>query len=219
MIQLQRIAGLSAISEAIIYLSAFIFFGAFWDYPTSADTVQKLAFLADNQMMLSVANLIMYVVFGVFLSILVVSTHECLIEKTPTLAKISSVFGIIWVGIIIASGMIANIGLATVIKLSENDPEQAMTVFRTINAVVEGLGGGNEFVGGFWVLLLSIAALKSNVFSKKLNYFGLFVGAFGMMTVYPADVLTEIFGVSQIIWFAWLGAIMLTQAAKLTKPS
>jgi hypothetical protein len=219
MIKLQRIAGLSAISEAIIYLSAFIFFGAFWDYPTSADTVQRLAFLADNQMILSVANLIMYVVFGVFLSVLVVSIHECLIEKTPTLAKISSVFGIIWVGIIIASGMIANIGLATVIKLSANDPEQAMTVFRTINAVVEGLGGGNEFVGGFWVLLLSIAALKSNVLTKKLNYLGLFVGAFGIMTVYPADVLTEIFGVSQIIWFAWLGTVMLSQATKLTKPA
>ena len=211
MIKLQKMAGLSAISEAIIYLSAFTFFGAFWDYPTSANAIQKFAFLADNQIILSVVNLIMYVLFGIFLAILVVSIHEHLKEKTPALAQLSSIFGIIWVGIIIASGMIANIGLAASIKLSVTDPEQAMMIWLTINSVVEGLGGGNEFVGGFWVLLLSIAALKSNVLSKKLNYLGLFVGLAGIITVYPAEILTEIFGLSQIIWFAWLGMNLLKE--------
>ena len=68
-----------------------------------------------------------------------------------------------------------------------------------------------EVVGGLWVLLLSIAALKSKSFPKALNYLGLFIGIAGVLTIYPADVLTEIFGLGQIVWFIWLGTIMLTK--------
>ena len=104
--------------------------------------------------------------------------------------------------------MIANIGLAAVINLSVKEPEQAMTVWLTINVVVEGLGGGNKIVGGLWVLLLSITALKSKAFPKALNYFRLFIGLAGILTIYPADVLTGIFGLGQIVWFIWLGKIL-----------
>ena len=206
---LQKSGGVSAICEAIIYVSAFVFFGAFWNFPTDADSVQKFTFLAENQVILSIVNLIMYVLFGIFLAVLVLAINERLKSNTPTLSKIASIFGVIWVGLVIASGMIANIGLSAVLELSTKDPEQAMTVWRAIYLVVEGLGGGNEVVGGLWVLLLSFAALKGDEFSKRLNYFGLFVGTVGILTVYPAEVFTEIFGVSQIVWFLWLGIAML----------
>lgn len=210
--KLQKIGGVAAIFEAIIYVSAFVFFGAFWNFPSDADSVQKFAFLAENQVILSIVNLIMYVVFGMFLAVLVLAINERLKSKTPALAQIASIFGVVWVGLVIASGMIANIGLSAVLELSTKDPEHAMTVWRAIYLVVEGLGGGNEVVGGLWVLLLSFAALKGDEFSKKLNYFGLFVGIVGILTVYPAEVLTEIFGISQIVWFSWLGAAMLASS-------
>ena len=210
--KLQKIGGVSAIIEAIIYVSAFVFFGAFWNFPTDADSVQKFAFLTENQVTLSIVNLIMYVIFGIFLAVLVLAINERLKSNTPTLSQIASIFGVVWVGLVIASGMIANIGLSAVLELSTKDPEQAMTVWRAIYSVVEGLGGGNEVVGGLWVLLLSFAALKGDELSKRLNYFGIFVGIVGILTVYPADVLTEIFGVSQIVWFSWLGAAMLASS-------
>lgn len=206
---LQKLGGVSAIFEAIIYVSAFVFFGAFWNFPSDADSAQKFIFLAENQVVLSIVNLIMYVLFGILLAVLVLAVNERLKSNTPALSQIASVFGVVWVGLVIASGMIANIGLASVLELSTEDPEQAMTVWQAIYSVVEGLGGGNEVVGGLWVLLLSVAALKGNELSKKLNYFGVFVGIVGIVTVYPADVLTEIFGVSQIVWFSWLGIVML----------
>ena len=206
---LQKLGGVSAIFEAIIYVSAFVFFGAFWNFPSDADSAQKFVFLAENQVVLSIVNLIMYVLFGIFLAVLVLAINERLKSNTPALSQIASIFGVVWVGLVIASGMIANIGLASVLELSTEDPEQAMTVWQAIYSVVEGLGGGNEVVGGLWVLLLSVAALKGNELSKKLNYFGVFVGIVGIVTVYPADVLTEIFGVSQIVWFSWLGIVML----------
>jgi len=206
--------GISAIFEAIIYVAAFVFFGAFWNFPTDANSVQTFAFLAENQVILSFVNIIMYVVFGIFLAVLVLAIYERLKNNSPTLSQIASIFGVIWVGLVIASGMIANIGLSTALELSTKDPEQAMTVWRAIYSVVEGLGGGNEVVGGLWVLLLSFAALKGDELSKRLNYFGLFVGSVGILTLYPAEVLTEIFGVSQIIWFSWLGATMIVSSKR-----
>ncbi len=206
---LQKFGGVAALSEAIIYVSAFVFFGAIWDFPSDAGTIQKFAFLADNQTLLSIVNLGIYVIFGILLAVLVLALHQRLKGDALALTQLASVFGIVWVGLIIASGMIANIGLAAVIELSVKDPDQAMTLWLAINAVVEGLGGGNEVVGGLWVLLLSIAALKSKVFPKTLNYLGLFIGCSGLFTIYPADILTEIFGLGQILWFTWLGIILL----------
>jgi len=209
MSNLQKAGGVTALLEATIYISAFIFFGAFWDFPTDAGSVQKFSFLAENQGLLSTVNFIMYVLFGILLAVLVVALYERLKINAPTLSQIASVFGVVWVGLVIASGMIANIGLAAALELSTTDPEQAMTAWRAIYAVVEGLGGGNEVVGGLWVLLLSFAALKGHELPKTLNYLGLFVGTVGIFTIYPADVLTEIFGISQIVWFSWLGVVML----------
>lgn len=207
---LQKIGGISALLQAVIYVSAFVFFGAFWNYPIEANSAEQLAFLAENQVSLSIVTLIMYVLFGILLALLVQALHERLKENTPILSQTASIFGVVWVGLVIASGMITNIGLASVLELSAKDPEQAMTVWRAIYSVVDGLGGGNEVVGGLWVVLLSFAALKGNQLSKRLNYLGLFVGIIGIATVYPAQVLTEIFGVSQIVWFFWLGVAMLT---------
>jgi hypothetical protein len=205
---------------AIIYVSAFIFFGAFWDYPPSgASTLQKLAFLEENQEILTIVNLMMYVVFGVFLAILVIALHERLKGNTKALSQTASVFGLLWVGLVIASGMIANIGLGNVIGLSLKEPELARTVWLVVNTIVEGMGGGNEIVGGLWVLLLSIAAIKADDLSRKFNYLGIFVGFFGILTIYPAEILTEVFGLSQIVWFSWLGLIMLKQPSKLTENS
>lgn len=213
MINLQKLGGIAALLEAILYMSAFIFFGFFWDFPSDAGVGIKLVFLKENQLALAIVNLLMYVVFGIILAVLVLALHERLKGNAAALSQTASIFGLIWVGLVIACGMISNIGLRSVIELSGKEPEQARSVWLAIDSVTEGIGGGNEIVGGLWVLLLSIAALKSNAFCKKLNYLGLFVGAAGIFTVYPADILTEIFGLSQIIWFSWLGYIMLVESS------
>tara|TARA_R100001443_G_scaffold113498_1_gene128298 strand:- start:24075 stop:24743 length:669 start_codon:yes stop_codon:yes gene_type:complete len=207
---LQKAGGVTALLQAAIYMSAFVFFGAFWNFPADADAVQKFAFLAENQGILSIVTFTIYVLFGILLAVLVLALHERLKVNTPILSQMAAIFGVVWVGLVIASGMVSNIGLAVALELSVQQPEQAMTLWRTINAVVEGLGGGNEIVGGLWVLLLSIAALNGKALPTTLNYLGLFVGVVGILTIYPADIFTEIFGISQIVWFSWLGVVLLT---------
>lgn len=208
---LRKFAGVAALFEALIYLTAFVIYGAVLDAPVNADSTQRLLFLSENQLILSAVNLMMYVLFGLLLAVLVLALHDSLKNKMPTFSQVAAVFGVIWVGLVIASGMIANIGLDAVITLSTKEPEQAMTVWLAVNSVVEGLGGGNELVGGIWVLLLSIAALKADVFSKKLNYLGTGVGLAGILSVIPTEIFTLVFGLGQIVWFIWLGGHLLTQ--------
>ncbi|MEQ8572922.1 MAG: hypothetical protein RIB63_02585, partial [Fulvivirga sp.] len=180
--KLQKLGGAAAITEAAIYLFAFIIFGAIINYPVAgADTSEILAHLADNQLLMTITNLIIYVLFGIVLSVLVLAIYERTKAQHIT-SRLAAVFGFIWVTIIIATGMTANIGLSSVITTGAENPDQAMTLWKMVNVMVEALGGGNEIVGALWVMLLSIAGLKSNAWSKPLSYLGMLVGVFGMCT-------------------------------------
>ncbi len=77
--------------------------------------------------------------------------------------------------------------------------------------MASGLGNGNgEILGGLWVLLVSIAALRAGGLPRGLNILGLLVGAVGILSIIPGLTgLTGIFGLSQIIWFVWLGIVLL----------
>ncbi|MBT8181519.1 MAG: DUF4386 family protein [Eudoraea sp.] len=211
---IQKIGGICAILEALIYISAFIFYGGILVYPNvNASTAEELNFLSDNYLSLSIFNLIGYVIFGILLAVLVLAIHQRLKDYSPTFSILASIFGIIWVALVIASGMIANIGLNSVIEIGANDPEKAMLIWSSIGIITEGLGGGNEIVGGIWVLLLSIVGLKGQLFSKPLNFLGILVGMAGILTIYPLDLFTEIFGISQIIWFLWIGIFMIRKSS------
>ena len=207
---LQKAAGISAILEALIYIVAFVYFGAFWAYPSDGTATEKMIYLTENQLVFSMIYFLMYAVFGIFLAVLVVGLYEKLKSANDLLVKVGSVFGVVWVVLVIASGMLASIGLTHSISLMETSAEKAFDMWRMISVLIESLGGGNELVGGLWVLMLSLAALKAKVFSRGLNYLGLVVGISGIATVYPEDVITEIFGITQIVWFVWLGVSLLS---------
>ncbi len=216
--KLQKIGGVCAILEALIYISAFIFYGAILVYPNAnSSTAEELNFLSDNHLTLSILNLVSYVLFGILLAVLVLAIHQRLKSFSPILSKLASAFGIIWTGLVIASGMIANIGLNSVIEIGIKEPENAMLVWSSVSIISEGLGGGNEIVGGIWVLLLSIIALKGQLFSKPLIFLGILVGIAGILTIYPLEIFTEIFGISQIIWFLWIGVFIIRKPLTLAE--
>jgi len=211
--RIEYVAGLSAILLALIYIGAFIYFGAFWAYPHSGEVSEQLGYLADNQLVISIVYFSIYAVFGVVLSVLVLGLHEQHSTlKTFYVSKLAALFGAIWVGLVIASGMIFVIGLGSVVDLVSTDIDRASDTWHIVTLLTESLGGGNELVGGVWVLLISLCNLSGKIFSKWLNYLGLFVGAAGIATVYPAEIFTEMFGISQIVWFVWVGFSFIGQA-------
>lgn len=211
MTYLQKFAGIAAISEGLIYIVAFVYFGVFFDYPAGGTPADQMANLKDIQLSYSMMYFLIYLVFGIVLAVLVVGLHEKLKQTNDPIVTIGSLFGVVWVGLVIASGMISNIGLDHAIGLAEKSPEKALEMWSTVSVITESLGGGNELVGGLWVLLVSVAAINVSCFTRALNWLGVFVGLAGIATVYPHDIFTEIFGVSQIIWFFWLGVCLLSQ--------
>lgn len=211
--KIDYVSGFCAIFLAVIYIGAFIYFGGFWAYPHTAEASVQLRYLSDNHLLISAIYVCIYILFGVVLSVLVLGLYEKhSIYKARYLSKIATLFGVLWVGLVIASGMIFVIGLRSVIDLAPTNIERASETWHIVTLLTESLGGGNELVGGIWVLLISLCNLSSKIFSRWLNYIGLFVGASGIATVYPADVFTEIFGISQIVWFVWIGISFIEYA-------
>lgn len=208
--KLQQFGGIAAILEALIYITAFIFYGGILVFPeATASAQEELNFLSNNYTTLSSLNLISYVLFGILLVVLVAAIYERFKSYSIHFSKIIAAFGMVWVVLVIASGMISNIGLNHVVEMGAKNPEDTMLIWSSVSIITEGLGGGNEIVGGIWVLLISILSLKGKLFSIPLTILGCIVGIAGILTVYPLDIFTEIFGISQIIWFVWIGIEIL----------
>ncbi len=212
---LQKMRGVAALIEAATFVVGFALYAtllASADYGSlDVDPIQNVAFLADNQAIMYAWHLIIYVAFGVFLVVLVLALHERLKAGSPAMVQTATAFGLIWAGLVIASGMVANIGAGIVVDIYGDDPVQAASVWLALNFVVEGLGGGNEIVGGLWVLLVSSAALRTGGLPRTLNYLGVVIGVAGLLTVVPAlgELGGAIFGLGSIAWFVWLGIVML----------
>jgi len=57
--------------------------------------------------------------------------------------------------------------------------------------------------------------LRSGKLSKPLNWLGFLIGIAGVFSIVPAwNVFVDIFGLSQIVWFIWVGAVMLFSAER-----
>jgi hypothetical protein len=113
-----------------------------------------------------------------------------------------------------AVGMTAIVGGDLVVALHDSDPTQAASLWMTVDLVIEGMGGGVELVGGLWMLLASIGALRAGVFPRWVNRLGVLAGTAGVAStaLVATDVVTSVFGLGSIVWFTWLGIHMLRTA-------
>jgi hypothetical protein len=212
---LQKIGGLAAFYLAAAYLVGIVLFLVVLDYPSITEPAQKVALLVENQTVILVTNLLMYVFFGVILVILALALYDRLKSGAAALVQVATVIGVIWAGSLVASGMIANAGIAPVVALYAEDPSQAALTWLGIETVANGIGNGNgEILGGLWTLLISWAALRAGGLPKGLNFLGLLVGVVGILSLIPGLTdLTGLFGIGQLIWYVWLGIVLLRNNA------
>jgi len=207
---LQKMGGIAALYAGTAYVVGFVLWGGVLGYSSDLEPAQKVASFMENQGLWYMLTLIVYIIWGLFMVVLAQSLHERLKGSSPTLMQTTTTIGFIWAGLVIASGMINNIGIATVVDLNSTDPTQAAFVWVAIDAVRDGLGGGNEIIGGVWVLLVSWVALRAGIFPKTLNYLGVVIGVAGILSaIPPLGELASVFGLTQIVWFIWLGILML----------
>ena len=209
---LQKFGGIAALYMAIANLTGLIIFIVILDYMNITDSAQKVAMNVDKQAVVYSTNLLMYVFFGVFMIVLALALYERLKSRAPALMQVATAIGITWAGLLIASGMVANAGLTTVVAMYAKDTAQAALTWQGIELVANGLGNANgEILGGVWTLLVSLAALRAGGLPKGLNILGLVVGVVGIISLAPMLIgkLIPVFGLTQIIWFLWLGIVLL----------
>jgi hypothetical protein len=210
---LQKLGGFAALYEAAAYLLGFALWVGVLNYSGDLTPAEKVASFVNNQSLWYMLNLLIYIVGGFFLVVLAIALYERLKTSSPAIMQIAAAIGVIWGGVVIASGMISNIGIENVVNFYNTDPTQAAPVWLAIDSVRDGIGGGNEIIGGVWILLVSWAALQTSMLSKALNDLGVVIGVAGILSAVPTlGMFTDIFGLTQIVWFIWLGITMLRKS-------
>jgi len=211
MSNLQKWGGIAALGHAAVYLVALAL-GVTLMFPIlDAGPEQYLKFLADNQALVYLWNLISYWGSAITLVVMVLALYERLKGRSPALMQTATAFGLIWAGLIIASGNLMLHNGGVVAELYRQNPAQAVTVWTVLQSVELGITSGNELVGSLWVLLLSAAALRTGGLPRALSALGLLLGVAGSLTLVPAlyDSLIMIFGPGMIVWSVWVGIVLL----------
>jgi len=109
--KLQKIGGVAALYAAAAYVVGMVGFLLVVDVSSVVDPVEKVALIVDNLAFLTIMHLIIYVIWGVFMVVLSLALYDRLKAGSPAMAQTATVFGLIWAGLVIASGMIFIIGI------------------------------------------------------------------------------------------------------------
>lgn len=200
----------------LCYVAMFVFFFVMLDIPAGSPLIEKIGYMAAQKSLISFAYFIGYIVFGCLLLIGVQGINARLQVSKSELAKFAYAFGMLWFVLMMCSGMIAMIGIETMARLFEKSSEHTETLYFIYLTMVDALGGGIEFAGGMWVLLISIAALRQKQLAMGLNVLGLFCGAFGIATlILSIPEFKDVFGLSQVVWFIWMGFALMPRSSKV----
>lgn len=178
-----------------------------------ADMARVLDFFAANPVLMSSWFLTIYVLNGCALVILVLALRAQAAPHAPSLSQVLCAFGMIWATLVIAAGMAANVGLGIVLPLHAEDPARAVDLWETVELVENGIGGGNEIVGGLLALSVGLASVRSGAFPRAFGIASLVIGVAGLLSIIRPlqDIAGAVFGLGYIAWFIWIGIILLLE--------
>lgn len=210
---LQKVGGISALICAGTYILALGLLTTVLTPMADASMTfdQFITFFLPHQTLIFIWHFAMYLVNGTFLALLILALYERLQTGAPALALAAACFGLLWTGLVFASGFITLYGWETVGRLAATDPAQAASLRLVVDTVTLGIDHSDRFLGCLWVLLTGWAALRSKQLPKPLNVLGLAIGVAGIVSsVAPAlNVLGYAFGVGIIVWWIWVGIVLL----------
>jgi len=211
----QKAGGVAALYIALALLAAMPYFLLVVDYLGAETAAEKVALVIANYASMYAMYLVTYVFYGIALSVLVFSLYDRLQARAPATMRVATAIGLLWSVALVTSGMIFNYGMTTVVALDKTDPVQARLVWQSLEPIAQALGGaGGEILGGLWVLLVSVVALRSGALPRLLGWFGVVIGAAGLASVIPPmHDASIVFGMLLIAWFAWVGATLMTTKA------
>lgn len=214
LINIHRIGALASLSCAATFIFGFVLLlTQLMPYIEQKDNpAVAVKFVLENHGILSLWNFVIYIVFGVSLTILIIALYRRLPPANSVISQLALMFGFVWVTMVIGSGMIANLGLARVVEIMKTQPSLAPSLWLSVFTIKEGLGGSNELVGGLWVTLVSIVMWKARVYKRSMVFTGLMAGTAGIVSTVPRfGELGAIFGIVLIAWFVYLSIEMMRE--------
>ena len=90
---LQKMGGIAALFVAAIYVVIFLFLIFLMDSFIVVDPVQQVALLVDNQAIMYIMNLILFVATGIFLVVLALALYERLKAGSPAIMQVANGVG------------------------------------------------------------------------------------------------------------------------------
>ncbi|QBG37156.1 DUF4386 family protein [Litorilituus sediminis] len=221
---LQKWGGAVALLEACTYIFGFVLFFVVLDSSGYEAPERYLEFIIQNRDSYFLGYLVSGIVFSFALIVLVQANYQRFKQVSPELMRFTAVVGYLWVFMVLSSSFIFLTGLEALVKYHAIDATQALTINRTVNTIVDALGGGIELVGAVWVLAISYIGVKNKIYGAFVHYWGALVGIAGVLTLFSGlsflatnmffEISTAIFGLGQIVWFILLGIAMLNDAPK-----
>ena len=207
----QRLGGWAALYLALALIAAMPYFLLVVDYQGATTAADKVALIVSNYSSMYAMYFVTYIFFGFALGVLALGLYDRLRAEAPFAARLAAGAGALWAFALVACGMVYTYGMTTIVKLAETDSAVAATVWQGIEPVALGLGGaGGEVLGGLWVLLVSVIALRTRALPRALGWLGAVVGAAGLVSAVPAlNDAVMAFGVLQIVWLVWLSVALL----------
>ena len=207
---LQRAGGLAALYIVLADLAAIAYFVVGVDYPSATQPASKVALLVEHHTSLYWMHLVSFQLVALALIVVTVATYQRLTAPAHSLAQLAGAVGLIHAGLLLASVQVYNVGMDAVVETYTTAPGQAIATWQAVEPVADGLAGSSGLVAGVWVLLISAAALSATELPRTLNWLGAGTGTLGILSAIPAlSALEVVFGLLQIVWFAWLGIAML----------
>ncbi len=212
----QKMGGIAALTGAATNLLGLVVFVALLQPKgigaDDPDPGKIVALLADNEAAMRVWYQIIFLAFGVCVLFLSLALHERLKSGAPAMALAVTIFGLVYSVLVMVIGTLSIEDLNTVVRLHGENPARAETVWVTLTSVEDGLGagGGETIVVSLWLLLLSWTALRTGELPRLLNYLGIVIGGAGILSVVLGSLaLMSVNGLGLIIWFTWLGIVLL----------
>lgn len=210
---------LSFFAMPLTYVVAFFVFFVALEIPRSVPLAEKVAYMAEHQLLIHTGYIVGYLVFGCLLLIAVQALHKTMKEKSSSeLINTASIFGLLWVVLMMCSALISVVGMQQLVNLHLKSSPYLDAYLSIYNMIVDALGGGIETIGGLWVMLISVCGLRQAVFSKGVHILGLVVGAFGVLTIILSiPEFKDAFGLTQVIWFIWMGVQLRMHSRQQTQ--
>ena len=208
---LQKIGGIAAILQGILFIIFPLFLFAILPSLGLAATTGPNALADPAQVLPAASQSPLVSIFGlldvpvaVCLMLVVLALHERLQAESPSLIWIATGAGLVGTVLFLAVGMGRFASVAQLSALYPQDPAGVATAYLAAGTVVEALNNAAVFAYGCWVLLASWASLQTGRLPKLLGYLGLLLGLTGIITfLFPVPPVLG------ILWFLWLGAVLL----------